>query len=155
MGWKRPILGMFVLAIGLGWFVPQAWAANEAELRARITTARELMAQLQTDEMVDVASLELEYARIDIDEANDQLTNRRPELAEVAVIRLENRLVLIQALIEQATVDDLADQRETATIEMTREADQAQVAYEASEARRQALRQQVAEILNQLEVGRE
>jgi len=155
MGWKQPATILSALLVCLIGLAGQASASDEADLRERIAQARERLADLRTDELADAASRDLERAAMDIDEANDFLTNRRAELAEVAVIRLENRLTLIAALIEQATVEDLANQRETASIQMTREADQAQVAYEASEARRQALRTQVSEILNQLEVGRE
>lgn len=122
-------------------------------LRDRLNAAREQLADLSTQDNADVAAREVERARIDIDEASDHLSNHREELAEVSVIRLENRVKLIGAMIEQATVDAQAQERESAAIEMTREADQAQVASESAELRRARLREEVDEILQQLEVG--
>ncbi len=131
-----------------------AFADDEDDLRDRLNEAREHLAELGADPSADiVAAREIERARIDIDQAADRLANHREELAEVAVIRVENRVKLIEAVIDQATMDELAEERESANIAMTREADQAQVQYEATEARRDALREEVSEILQQLEVG--
>jgi len=143
-------------ALLLGAMGRTALADDEGELRDRLNTAREHLAELGADPSADVAAArEIERARIDIDEAADRLANHREELAEVSVIRVENRVKLIEALIEQATIEALAEERESATISMTREADQAQVQYESTEARRDALRSEVSEILQQLEVSDE
>lgn len=155
MWWGRLITvfcGTFLLLAGL---TGTAGASDVEELRARLNAAREELAQSSTDPLADAAALEIERARIDIDEAADRIANRLEEIAEISVIRLENRVKLIKALIVQATVDGLAEERESAAIEMTREADQAQVDYEATEARRSTLRDETAEILRQLEVSDE
>lgn len=129
-----------------------AWASDADELLTRLNAVRESLAVLSVDPMADAARLEIERTDIDIDEARDRITNRQIELAEVSVIRLENRVKFVEALIFQATVDALAEERESATIEMTREADQAQVEYEATQARQAALRDEVQGILDQLQV---
>ena len=113
------------------------------------------MAELSADQAANNAdvTIELERARGDIDEASDRLSNNREAEAEVSVIRLENRVELIAALIEQATMEALAEEREAALIEMTREADQASVEYTSTEARRSALRDEVSGIIQQLEMS--
>ena len=136
----------------LGWLTV-AEASDEGDIRARLNEARVRLAELGAEDEADAAARELGYAEIDADEVADRLTNHMTERAEVAVIRLENRVKVIEALIEQAIVDALAEERESASIEMTREADAAQVSYEATEARRSALREQMSGILNQLEVN--
>jgi hypothetical protein len=129
--------------------------ADEEELRDRLNAARTALAEMQADpvgsESTEVQR-EIEYARIDIDEAADRLANHLEELAEVSVIRVENRVTLVRGMIEQLTVEGLAEERETAAIDMTREADQAQVEFESSEARKNALRDEVTPILNNLQV---
>ncbi len=139
------VLGTMLGGIGI------ASASDVEQLRSRLNASREALAQFSTDPMADSAALEIERARIDIDEATERISNQLEEIAEISVIRLENRVKLIAAMIAQATVDELADERETATIEMTREADQSQVDFEATEARRSALREETSEILRQLE----
>ena len=49
--------------------------------------------------------------------------------------------------------EQVSDQCTLASIDMTQQADEAQVDYEATEARQSALRNEVAEVLNQLEVS--
>ena len=137
-------------------FTPQSVFATDAEeLRDRLSTQRERMAELSADQAANNAdvTIELERARGDIDEASDRLSNNREAEAEVSVIRLENRVELIAALIEQATMEALAEDREAALIEMTREADQASVEYTSTEARRSALRDEVSGIIQQLEMS--
>jgi len=121
-------------------------------LTNRVNDVREALAVFETDPAADAARLEMERAEIDIDEARDRLTRRHIEMAEISVIRAENRLQLVEAIIFHATIDSLAEERESASIDMTRQADQAQVEYEATEARQSALRDEVSEILTQLEV---
>jgi hypothetical protein len=150
MGWTKSTLGGLLAALLV---LLAASPALSQGLRDRLNTAREQLAELAADEYSHVGIREIERARIDIDEAADYLANRREELAQVSVIRLENRVKLIRALLEQAEVEALASERETAAIEMTREADQAQVASESAELRRARLREEVNEILQQLEVG--
>jgi hypothetical protein len=152
MSFLRSITTVLGALFLLGAVVAPAMASDAEDIRARLNEARVHLAELQADENADSAAREMGYADIDADEVADRLTNHMTERAEVAIIRLENRVKLIEALIQQAIVDALAADRETASIAMTREADQAQVAYEATEARRSALREQVGGILNQLEV---
>ena len=133
--------------------VGSAFADDVDQLTNRVNEVRETLAVFETDPNVDAARLEIERADIDIDEARDRITRRHLEIAEISVIRAERRLQLIEATIFRATVDVLADERESATIDMTQQADEAQVDYEATEARQSALRNEVAEILNQLEVS--
>jgi chromosome segregation ATPase len=153
MRWTRPLGTTLAAVLLLGMTAGTAWATSATELQNRLNAAREHLAQLGTDPMADTAATEIEHARIDIDEASQRLTNHLEELAEVSVIRLENRVKLIEAMIQQATVEALADERESAAVDMTQQADQAQVQYESTEARRTALRSDVSEILEQLEVG--
>ena len=153
MWWGRLIAALCGTLFLLSGLSATADASDVEELRARLNAAREELAHSSTDPLADAAALEIERARIDIDEASERITNRLEEIAEISVIRLENRVKLINALIVQATVDGLAEERESASIEMTREADRAQVDYEATEARRSALRDETAEILRQLEMG--
>ena len=155
MWWGRLIATLCGTLLLLSALAGSATASDVEELRTRLNAAREELANAATDSMADAAALEIERARIDIDEAADRIANRLEEIAEISVIRLENRVKLINALIVQATVDSLAEERESASIEMTREADQAQVDYEGTEARRSALRDETAEILRQLEVNDE
>ena len=152
MRWTRPAIGALISALLL---VLTAVPVRAQGLRDRLNGAREELAEYSAHEMADVAAREIERARIDIDEAADFLANRREELAQVSVIRLENRVKLVAALLERATVEALAEERESAAIEMTREADQAQVASESAELRRTRLREEVEEIFQQLELGNE
>lgn len=152
MGWSRAIgIALASVCLLLAAVAP-ATAASVAELRSRLNEAREKLAELAADELSNVAAVEIERTRIDIDEAERHLTNNLEELAEVSVIRVENRVKLIEALIEQERLERQADELETSTIQLTRQADQAQVEYESTDARRTALRDEVSDILNQLEI---
>lgn len=150
---RSKAIGIALTSIGLlVVMAATAWAASVSELRSRLNTAREQLAELAAHEFHEVAAVEIERTRIDIDEAERHLTNNLEERAEVSVIRVENRVKLVQALINQEGLERQADDLETSTIQLTRQADQAQVEYESTEARRAALRDEVSEILNQLEI---
>ena len=150
--YRRPLATLAITLLVLVGLAGTASAASIEQLRTRLNSAREQLAEFSVHEYSDAAALEIERARIDIDEAGERITNRAEEIAEISVIRLENRLKLIEGLLAQATIDSLAEERETSLIEMTREADQAQIDYEATEARRSALRDESEEILRQLEI---
>ncbi len=127
-----------------------AMAGAADDLQDRLEAANASIAQFDTHELADEASLELAQARLEIAEVQGKLSASDTAWATIVLNRLEARVDLIDSMLERATVEQLADQRETDLFEMTAAADEAQLQLETMQQRRQQLQDDVSAIVDQM-----
>lgn len=128
-----------------------AMARDSAEqLQDRLEAANADLTTLQTHEFADEVAAEFGQARLEIAEAQGKLTVADYGNAAIIISRLEARLALIESGLERATIEELADQRETELFEIQTEADERQLELEAAQQRRQQLQDEVSIIVDQM-----
>jgi uncharacterized protein (DUF3084 family) len=142
--------GLAVLA-ALGTAVPVfAAETSTASVRARVEDINVELAELSTHEYADEAAQELAQARLEVTDVQGLLSQGETAQAEVTLRRLEARKFLIEALLERATMEALAYQRESELIAIQQEADELQLELEAAQQRRNQLQDQVETIIAQM-----
>lgn len=146
--WTRT-LGAVVIS-ALAFAATPAFAGTEDDLRDRLEAANAAVANFETHEMADEAALEMGQARLEIAEVQGKISAADYGWATIVLNRLEARVELIESIMERATVEQLADQRETDLFDMTNEADEAQLELETVQQRRQQLQDDVAVIVDQM-----
>lgn len=125
--------------------------ARDDDYTDRLESANALLTRLETHDFADEAAQEFGQARLEVAEAQAKITGEDYARAEIILNRLESRLMLAESILQRATIDQLADQRETEQFEMMTEADTIQVELEAAQQQRQLLQDEVAAIVEQME----
>lgn len=139
------------LAVGFGG-MSSAEARDEArEFRGQIEELNATLTRLETHDFADEAAAEFGQARLEVAEAQGKITAEDYARARIILMRLESRLMLAESILDRATIEQLADQRETELFEMMTEADAVQVELEAKRQRRQELQDDVTQIISTLE----
>ena len=126
-------------------------AAHANELRQRLEAANDRIAEHERSDYADEASSEFSQVRMEVTDAQGLLAAGESRQAQSVILRIEARERLIASIIERATFEDLADQRESAANEMLHDADTAQLELESATQRRQQLQDEVQNILETLE----
>ena len=131
-------LGAFGLSLGLimSAAMPAMARGTEDDLRDRLEEANARLVQLETHEMSDEAAAEFGQARLEVSEIQGKLTTQDWGWAMIILNRLEARLDLAESVLDRATVEELADQRETELFDMQTEADNLQIELESLQQRR-------------------
>ena len=129
---------------------PASARTSAEELQDRLEQASVRLTTLELDEHADAAALEFGQARLEIAEAQGQLTADDYGAAAILLARLEARIDLIESAIQRDTVESLADQRETDLFDMQTEADEAQLLVETLQQQRHALQDDVETIVDQM-----
>lgn len=123
---------------------------SSADIRERVEDINVHLAELQTHEYADDAAQELAQARLEVTDVQGLLSQGEVAQAEVVLRRLEARAFLIEGLLERATVEALAYQRESELIGLQEEADNLQLDLEAAQQQRNALQNEVQSIIDQM-----
>jgi hypothetical protein len=120
---------------------------SASTIRTRMEDLNVELAELETHEFADDAAGEFATCRLEVGEIQGLLARDEIGDAGAVLLRLEARKFLIESLLERATFENLAQQRETELFEMQSEADQLQVDLAATEQRRNTLQEQVSDIV--------
>ena len=123
------------------------------EIRERVEDLNVIMGELDTHEFSDEAAQEFAQARLEVGDVQALLLAEEVTRAEVVLRRLEARVALIESTLDRATIEDLANERETDLFEMQTEADDLQLELEAASQQRAALQEQVSVIVEAMEEG--
>lgn len=147
---KRLLQGL-VLAAVLSAVAP-VWARDYtlSSIRTRMEDLNVQMAEMATHDFADEAAGEFAQCRLEVGEIQGMLA--RNEVGEAAIVlqRLEARIFLIDSMLERATFEDLATERETELFEIQTEADQLQVDLTSTEQRRRQMQEQVQTIVDSM-----
>lgn len=147
MKWIARQLGL-VMALIL--VAAPAFARDSDDLQERLEDANVRLTTLETHEYADEAAAEFGQARLEVADAQGKLSISDYGWATIVINRLEARLDLIESTLERATIEALADQRETELFEMQTEADERQLELEAAQQLRQQLQDQVSQVVDQM-----
>lgn len=137
------------LAFLLLLLVPSTAMADD--LRSRLEAANSRLSEHERSAYADEASTEFSQVRMEVTDAQQLLAAGETRKANSLILRIEARERLIASIVERATFEELADQRESAAIEMLNEADNAQLELESATQQRQQLQDEVHNILETLE----
>lgn len=125
--------------------------ARDAEYRERLEEANGELIRLEAHDFADEASQEFGQARLEVAEAQAQITGEDYARAAILLMRLEARLRLANSILERATIEALADERETEQFTMMSEADSVQIELQSAQQQRQQLQDNVGAIITQME----
>lgn len=140
--------------VGLALLLPAAASArdmNSSEIRTRVEDLNIEMATLQTHDFADEAAQEFAQARIEVGDVQGLISQGEVARAEVVLRRLEARVSMIQSVLDRATVEHLADERESELLELQNEADTLQLELEAAQQQRNQLQDAVNAIIDAME----
>jgi hypothetical protein len=147
----RRLLQGLLLLTALSVAMP-VWARDYTltSIRTRMEDLNVQMAEMETHDFADEAAGELAQCRLEVGEIQGMLA--RNEVGEAAIVlqRLEARMFLIQSLLERATFEDLATERETELFEIQSVADQLQIDLTSTEQRRRQMQEQVQTIVDSM-----
>lgn len=129
---------------------PAAARESAQDLQRRLEDANVLITTLETHEYADEAAAEFGQARLEVAEAQAKLTLSDYGWATIIINRLEARLSLIESTLERATIEHLADQRESELFDIQSEADRKQIELETAQQQRQQLQDEVSAIVDQM-----
>lgn len=135
--------------LGLLLLLPATAMADD--LRSRLEAANTRIVEHERSEFADEAASEFAAVRLEITDAQGLLAAGEVRQANSVILRIEARKRLIGSVIQRATFEALADQRESAAIEMLHEADNTQIEMESAIQRRQQLQDEVQSILETLQ----
>lgn len=142
------------MLVGLALLLPAAVSArdmNSSEIRTRVEDLNIEMATLQTHDFADEAAQEFAQARIEVGDVQGLISQGEVARAEVVLRRLEARVSMIQSVLDRATVEHLADERESELLELQNEADTLQLELEAAQQQRNQLQDAVNAIIDAME----
>jgi hypothetical protein len=125
--------------------------ARESDYRDRLEQANSELVRLEAHEFSAEAGQEFGQARLEVAEAQAQITAEDFARAEILLMRLEARLRLADSILERATIEALADERETEQFDMMSEADNVQIELHSAQQQRQQLQDNVGAIIAQME----
>ncbi len=140
--------------VGLALLLPAAASArdmNSSEIRTRVEDLNIEMATLQTHDFADEAAQEFAQARIEVGDVQGLISQGEVARAEVVLRRLEARVSMIRSVLDRATVEHLADERESELLELQNEADTLQLELEAAQQQRNQLQDAVNAIIDAME----
>jgi hypothetical protein len=147
----KGLLHSLVLVMALSASVP-VWAGEYTltSIRTRMEDLNVQMAEMETHDFSDEAAGELAQCRLEVGEIQGMLA--RNEVGEAAIVlqRLEARMFLIESMLERATFEDLATERETELFEIQSAADQLQIDLTSTEQRRREMQGQVQTIVDSM-----
>jgi len=124
---------------------------SPAGIRTRVEDVNVQLAQLQTHEHGDEAAQEIAQARLEITDVQNLLAQGETARSEVILRRLEARVHLIESMLERATFEQLAHQRETELFEIQAEASELQIDLETAQRQRRQLQDEVETIVESME----
>lgn len=139
------------VAIAFGSFGSAEARDSPGDFRDQIEELNAKLTRLETHDLADEAASEFGQARLEVAEAQGKITAEDYARARIILMRLESRLMLAESILERATIEQLADQRETELFEMMTAADDVQIDLEAAQQRRQQLQDNVTVIIEQME----
>lgn len=144
-------LGLALLALALLLPATAMAGPRSDEIRERVEDLNVMMGELDTHEFADEAAQEFAQARLEVGDVQALLLTEDITQAEVVLRRLEARVALIASTLDRATIEDLANERESELFEMQSEADDLQLELEAASQQRAALQEQVSVIVEAME----
>lgn len=145
---RATLVGLALLALP---GVANARDMNSSDMRTRVEDLNIEMATLQTHDFADEAAQEFAQARIEVGDVQGLLSQGEVARAEVVLRRLEARVSMIRSVLDRATVEHLADQRESELLELQNEADTLQLELEAAQQQRRQLQDAVNAIIDAME----
>ncbi len=147
----RLLRGLLAAGLAGSLLLGPAAEARDNDYSDRLETANAMLTRLETHDYADEAAQEFGQARLEVAEAQAKITGEDYARAEIVLNRLESRLMLAESILERATIEELADQRETEQFDMMTEADNIQVDLETAQQQRQVLQDEVSAIVDQME----
>lgn len=133
----------------LGMLVSGA-AASEA-LEQRLATVNASLVELERNPLTDEGQAEIARARLELTRVERHLADGDTARASSILVRLEAREQYLRSVVDRASMEALADQRESEANDMLREANQAQLELESALRQRMRLQENVNQIVESLE----
>lgn len=128
----------------------EARDVSATDIRRRVEDINVEIADLEVHEHADSATREFAQARLEITDVQSQVAREEIAQAEVVLRRLEARVNLIRSSLERATVEELAQQRESELLSLQQEADELMLELETAQRRRQRLQDDVSTIVENM-----
>jgi hypothetical protein len=126
---------------------------SASDIEDRMEDLNVQVGTLESHDYADEASQEFRQCSAEVTEI--QLLLSQVEVGEAGKVlyRLEARVNLIESMLERATFEALAQERETELFEIQEQADALQVELLEAEQRRSVLQQEVSAIVESMEGG--
>jgi hypothetical protein len=133
-------------AAALCLWAPIAQADDLAQMREKVEAYSLQLAELRTADTQQATTQDLARCELWLREAQGQLAKEDEEVAARYLRRVEAGLEMLTLLIERAKADAQAFERETAAVNMEKEANQAKITLQETESREAALQKQVEDL---------
>lgn len=145
-GWSRAVGAALVCVVALWLPTSVAQADDLAKMRKEVETYSLKLAELRTSDSQQAVVQDLARCELWLREAQAQLAKEDEDQAERQLRRVKVSLEMLERLIAQSKADNQALERETAAVNMEKEANQAKLALQETEAREQALQKQIEDL---------
>ena len=148
MGWQRRCTAWLVVGAAALWLSAPALAD---EMRSQLEAANERLVAHEAHEHASEASSEIAQMRLMISEAQGQLAAGDRLSARGTLLRVNAVQRLIESILQRATFERLAHERESDMLQTVEETSELQLQLEVATQRRQALQDEVRAIVDRLE----